>query len=111
MKIAIVGSGISGLTCAYLLNENHDITIFEKNDYIGVFAVSTGFGIEKKIKQFENDHDDYNAIMLKALADRFAEAFAECLHEKIRKKSWGYASDEKLENEELISEKYKGIRK
>ena len=82
----------------------------KKNDYIGVFAVSTGFGIEKKIKQFENDHDDYNAIMLKALADRFAEAFAECLHEKIRKKSWGYASDEKLENEELISEKYKGIR-
>ena len=82
----------------------------KKDDYIGAFAVSAGFGIEKKIKQFENEHDDYNAIMLKALADRFAEAFAECLHEKIRKEYWGYASNEKLKNEELISESYKGIR-
>ena len=81
-----------------------------KDDYIGAFAVSTGFGIETRIKQFENEHDDYNAIMLKALADRFAEAFAECLHEKIRKEYWGYASNENLKNEELISESYKGIR-
>ena len=82
----------------------------KKDDYIGAFAVSVGFGIEKRIKQFENEHDDYNAIMLKALADRFAEAFAECLHEKIRKEYWGYASNENLKNEELISESYKGIR-
>tara|TARA_B100000953_G_scaffold173300_1_gene142813 strand:- start:19 stop:3714 length:3696 start_codon:yes stop_codon:yes gene_type:complete len=82
----------------------------KKNDYIGAFSVSAGFGIEKRIKQFENENDDYNAIMLKALADRFAEAFAECLHERIRKEYWGYASNEKLEKEELISESYKGIR-
>ena len=66
--------------------------------------------METKIKQFEDDHDDYHAIMLKALADRFAEAFAEHLHQRIRKEFWGYAADEQLDNEGLIAEKYRGIR-
>jgi 5-methyltetrahydrofolate--homocysteine methyltransferase len=79
-------------------------------DYIGAFAVATGFGMEERIKQFEDDHDDYSAIMLKALADRLAEAFAERLHQRVRKEFWGYDSDEILENEDLISEKYRGIR-
>ncbi len=79
-------------------------------DYIGAFAVTTGLGIEEHVKRFEQDHDDYHAIMLKALADRLAEAFAERMHEMVRKELWGYASEEKLENEDLIAEKYKGIR-
>ena len=81
-----------------------------KLDYIGGFAVTTGLGIEKYIEQFEAEHDDYNSIMVKALADRLAEAFAELLHLKVRKEFWGYASTEQLENEDLIKEKYKGIR-
>jgi len=81
-----------------------------KQDYIGCFCVSTGFGTDALAKEFEEKHDDYNAIMIKALADRLAEAFAEYLHEHIRKDVWGYASNEKLSNEELITEKYKGIR-
>ncbi len=80
------------------------------SDYIGVFAVTTGLGIEKKIAEFEKDLDDYNSIMLKALADRLAEAFAERLHERVRKEFWGYAKDENLSKEDLISEKYQGIR-
>ena len=79
-------------------------------DYIGAFAVTTGLGIEKVITQFEQDKDDYNIIMIKALADRLAEAFAECLHQKVRTELWGYAKSEKLTNEELIKEKYSGIR-
>ncbi len=79
-------------------------------DYLGGFAVSTGFGIEDLVEQFEKDHDDYSSIMVKALADRLAEAFAELLHEKVRKEYWGYAPDENLTNEELIREKYQGIR-
>ncbi len=79
-------------------------------DYIGAFAVATGFGMEDRIKAFEDDHDDYSAIMLKALADRFAEAFAECLHQRVRKEYWGYSSDDGLDNDALISEKYQGIR-
>ncbi|MBD3583196.1 methionine synthase [Flavobacterium selenitireducens] len=79
-------------------------------DYFGAFCVTTGFGVDEWAAEFEKDHDDYNSIMVKALADRFAEAFAEYLHEKIRKEIWGYASDEILSNEELISEAYKGIR-
>jgi len=79
-------------------------------DYIGLFAVTAGIGVDKKEKQFEADHDDYSAIMLKALADRFAEAFAECLHERVRKDLWGYAAGETLTNEQLIGEQYKGIR-
>jgi len=79
-------------------------------DYIGAFAVTTGIGIEKKLAEFEREHDDYNSIMLKALADRLAEAFAEHLHERVRKEFWGYAANESLSNEELIAEKYRGIR-
>ncbi len=81
-----------------------------KADYTGGFAVTAGIGIEEKIAQFEKDHDDYNSIMLKALADRLAEAFAEYLHEQVRKDYWGYAADETHENAQLISEAYKGIR-
>jgi len=79
-------------------------------DYVGAFAVTTGIGIEKKLAQFEAEHDDYNSIMLKALADRLAEAFAEHLHERVRKEFWGYVENETLSNEELIAEKYRGIR-
>ncbi len=81
-----------------------------KQDYIGGFAVTTGLGIETKLAEFEKDHDDYNSIMLKALADRLAEAFAEYLHKRVRKEHWGYAQDEKLDNASLISEAYQGIR-
>ncbi|GGK41963.1 MULTISPECIES: methionine synthase [Flavobacteriaceae] len=79
-------------------------------DYMGAFCVSTGFGTAELAAEFERDHDDYNSIMIKAIADRLAEAFAEYLHEKVRKEYWGYATDEGLSNEELIKENYKGIR-
>ncbi|WP_454741201.1 methionine synthase [Cupriavidus necator] len=79
-------------------------------DYVGMFAVTAGLGVEKKEAQFEADHDDYSAIMLKALADRLAEAFAECLHERVRKDLWGYDAAEQLTNEQLIAESYRGIR-
>ncbi len=79
-------------------------------DYIGAFAVTAGIGIEKKLAEFEADHDDYNAIMLKALADRLAEAFAEYLHQDVRINHWGYAGDEDISNNELIKENYSGIR-
>ena len=79
-------------------------------DYVGVFAVTAGIGVEKREQAFEAAHDDYSAIMLKALADRFAEAFAECLHERVRKDLWGYAAQESSSLEELVAEKYQGIR-
>jgi 5-methyltetrahydrofolate--homocysteine methyltransferase len=79
-------------------------------DYIGMFAVTSGLGIEKHEQRFEAAHDDYSSIMLKALADRLAEAFAEYLHERVRTDLWGYAADEKLAADELIAERYKGIR-
>ena len=79
-------------------------------DYIGMFAVTAGLGIERHEQRFEDAHDDYSSIMLKSLADRLAEAFAEYLHERVRTDLWGYAADEKLSNEELIGEKYLGIR-
>ncbi len=79
-------------------------------DYVGGFAVTAGIGIEKLVEAYERDHDDYNSIMVKALADRLAEAFAECLHARARREFWGYAADETLSKEELISEKYVGIR-
>jgi 5-methyltetrahydrofolate--homocysteine methyltransferase len=79
-------------------------------DYIGAFAVTTGIGLEKKVAEFDADHDDYNSILVKALADRLAEAFAERMHQRVRTEFWGYARDEKLSNEELIAEKYRGIR-
>ncbi len=81
-----------------------------KQDYIGAFVVTAGLNMESKVKEFEADHDDYHAILLKALADRLAEAFAEFLHEKVRTAYWGYADNEKLDNEDLIKEKYQGIR-
>ena len=81
-----------------------------KKDYLGAFAVTAGIGIESLIDAFEADHDDYNSIMVKAIADRLAEAMAEFMHQKIRKDIWGYAADETLTNEELIYEKYQGIR-
>ncbi len=81
-----------------------------KEDYVGAFCVCAGFGTDELAKKYEDDNDDYSAIMVKALADRFAEAFAEYLHKKVRTKIWGYAADEDLDNEALISEKYKGIR-
>lgn len=79
-------------------------------DYIGGFVVTAGIGIEEHIERFEKDHDDYNSILIKALADRLAEAFTEYMHEKVRKEVWGYASAEELSNEDLIKESYKGIR-
>ena len=79
-------------------------------DYIGAFVVTAGIGIEKRVKDFEAKHDDYNAIMLKSLADRLAEAFTELLHKRVRKEFWGYAKDEALDAEALIAEKYRGIR-
>ncbi|WP_233861963.1 methionine synthase [Paraburkholderia adhaesiva] len=79
-------------------------------DYIGMFAVTAGIGVDVKEAQFEKDHDDYSAIMLKALADRFAEAFAEAMHARVRRDLWGYATSETLDNDALIAEKYSGIR-
>ncbi len=79
-------------------------------DYIGAFAVTAGIGIEKLIEKFEREHDDYNSILTKALADRLAEAFAEHLHELVRKKYWGYAPEEEYSSEDLIKENYQGIR-
>jgi 5-methyltetrahydrofolate--homocysteine methyltransferase len=79
-------------------------------DYIGCFCVTTGFGTQELATQFEEVHDDYNSIMIKALADRLAEAFAEYLHKEVRTNHWGYAANEELSNEELIKESYKGVR-
>ncbi len=81
-----------------------------KADYIGAFAVTTGIGIEEKLQQFEQDHDDYSSIMLKALADRLAEAFAEYMHQVVRKNYWGYAEEETYNPDQLINEAYQGIR-
>ncbi len=81
-----------------------------KKDYVGCFAVCAGYGVDELVKTFEQKHDDYNAILVKALADRFAEALAEYMHEKVRKEIWGYDSDESFTNEQLITESYRGIR-
>jgi 5-methyltetrahydrofolate--homocysteine methyltransferase len=80
-----------------------------RNDYVGAFAVTAGIGADELAKRFDRQHDDYNSIMVKALADRLAEAFAEWLH-ALARKEWGYGKNEKLSNEELIAEKYRGIR-
>jgi 5-methyltetrahydrofolate--homocysteine methyltransferase len=79
-------------------------------DYIGAFAVTTGIGIDARIAEFEKHHDDYSEILLKSLADRLAEAFAELLHARVRREFWGYAADEALDNDAMIAEKYRGIR-
>lgn len=81
-----------------------------KDDYMGGFLVSTGFGVEEIAKKFDDNHDDYNSILTKALADRLAEALAEYMHERVRKEFWAYAKEENLSNEELVREKYRGIR-
>ncbi|MFM2228810.1 MAG: Methionine synthase [Bacteroidota bacterium] len=81
-----------------------------KQDYIGCFCVTTGFGVDEKANEFEKQLDDYNSILVKALGDRLAEAFAEYLHLKVRKEIWGYTSEESLSNQDLIDEEYKGIR-
>lgn len=82
----------------------------QEGDFIGAFAVTAGIGIDEHVKRFEDDHDDYSAILLKALADRLAEAFAELMHKKVRKEFWAYAETEQLSNEQLIKEEYAGIR-
>ena len=79
-------------------------------DYVGMFAVTTGHGVDKKVREFQDKHDDYNAILLKALADRLAEGFAECMHHRVRTDLWGYVADESLSNQDYIDEKYQGIR-
>ena len=79
-------------------------------DYLGAFAVTARLGVDKRVKAYEEKHDDYNAIMLKALADRMAEAFAELLHKRVRREMWAYAKDETLSNDDMIGEKYRGIR-
>jgi 5-methyltetrahydrofolate--homocysteine methyltransferase len=81
-----------------------------RTDYIGAFAVTAGIGVDELVKDFEKEHDDYNSIMIKALADRLAEAFAEHLHELVRRKYWAYAPEESFANDDLIREKYAGIR-
>lgn len=84
--------------------------VAQKNDYMGLFAVTAGVGIDELAREYEKDHDDYHSIMVKAIGDRFAEAFAEYLHKLVRTEYWGYAKDENLSNEELIKESYRGIR-
>jgi 5-methyltetrahydrofolate--homocysteine methyltransferase len=100
------GSGLPNLSLADFIAPKES----GKQDYIGGFAVTAGVGIEPLVAQYEKDHDDYNSIMVKAVADRLAEAFAELMHEKVRTELWAYTTDEGLDNESLIKEKYQGIR-
>ena len=79
-------------------------------DYIGAFVVTAGRGLEREAERYKADNDDYSSILVKALGDRLAEAFAEHMHERVRRELWGYSADEELSNEELIAEKYRGIR-
>ena len=101
-----MASGIPNLSLADFIAPSSS----NKQDYIGVFAVTAGIGTEKLVEAFEADHDDYNSIMIKAIADRLAEALAEFMHAKIRKEMWAYDASESLDNEELIREAYQGIR-
>lgn len=100
------GSGLPNLSLADFVAPKDS----GKQDYMGAFAVTAGIGIEPLIEKYEKDHDDYNSIMIKAVADRLAEAFAELMHEKVRKELWGYAKNESLDSEGLIKEGYQGIR-
>ena len=100
------GSGLPNLSLADYVAPKES----GKPDYMGAFAVTAGVGIEPLIEKYEAEHDDYNSIMIKAVADRLAEAFAELMHKKVRKELWGYATSEILDNEALIKEKYQGIR-
>ena len=94
----------------FIKPKNISLESIDSTDYLGTFALSTGFGIDEHVARFESDHDDYSAIMLKAIADRLAEAFAELMHKKVRTEIWGYASNENFKNEDLIKEEYDGIR-
>ena len=94
----------------FIKPKNMSLESIDATDYLGTFALSTGFGIDEHVARFESDHDDYSAIMLKAIADRLAEAFAELMHKKVRTEIWGYASNENFKNEDLIKEEYDGIR-
>jgi 5-methyltetrahydrofolate--homocysteine methyltransferase len=101
-----MSNGVSNISLAdYIAPKGH-----AEQDYMGFFTVTAGLGIDEHVKQFEDNHDDYNSIMLKALADRLAEAFAEKLHHLVRTEFWGYSKNESLNNEDLILEKYQGIR-
>ena len=115
-KIAINNKALEAINSPAIGKNGHINTQDQHNghagrhDYIGLFAVTAGLGAEKKEKAFQTDLDDYSSIMLKALADRLAEAFAECLHQRARTDLWGYAPDETLSHGEMIGEKYTGIR-
>jgi len=100
------GSGLPNLSLADFVAPKDT----GKQDYMGAFAVTAGVGIEALVEKYEKDHDDYNSIMIKAIADRLAEAFAELMHEKVRKELWAYAANEALDSETLIKEAYQGIR-
>jgi 5-methyltetrahydrofolate--homocysteine methyltransferase len=102
--------GQPNLSLADYILPKSDTTSNTKTDYLGAFAVTTGIGIEEHVARFEAAFDDYSAILLKALADRLAEAFAERMHHRVRTEFWGYAADEQLDNNALIAEKYQGIR-
>ena len=94
-------------------NPNYSLSDYvspDGSDFLGMFTVTAGHGLESIVEQFESDNDDYNAIMVKVIADRFAEAAAEWLHQKVRKEYWGYAENEDFILDELLKEKYKGIR-
>ncbi len=101
-----MGQGIPNICLSDFVADSYS----NRDDYIGLFAVTAGIGIDELAKEFENDHDDYNSILVKAIGDRFAEAFAEYLHKLVRTEYWGYAKDENLTNEDLIKETYRGIR-
>ncbi len=104
----VLSAEVKAVRAGHAGAEGHNT--FMLPDYIGLFAVTAGLGAEKKEKYFQDDHDDYSSIMLKALADRLAEAFAESLHKRVRQDLWGYASAESLTAEDMIGEKYRGIR-
>jgi len=104
----VLSTAVKAVRAGHAGAEGHNT--FMLPDYIGVFAVTAGLGAEKKEKYFNDDNDDYSSIMLKALADRLAEAFAEALHKRVRQDLWGYASAESLMAEDMIGEKYRGIR-
>ncbi len=104
----VLSAAVKAVRAGHAGAEGHNT--FMLPDYIGLFAVTAGLGAEKKEKYFQDDHDDYSSIMLKALADRLAEAFAEALHQRVRQDLWGYASAESLTAEEMIGEKYRGRR-
>jgi len=103
--VAIIPANASPENNAFIAPKESGI-----QDYIGIFCVSTGFGTAELAAAYEKDLDDYNSILIKALADRLAEAFAEAMHEQVRREFWGYAPDENLSSKDLIAEKYHGIR-